>query len=146
MLSPLSCCQPRNEIGIRNSCQFVGIFEVGARRVLVLFSDPTLSMWVQQISGPTMNTVPPKPEVENWRRRPANPVWTPIMWDLPLTLRFYLVHSSEITNCCLSAAIFDWLLPVRSDGMSSESIRFLDPKNVGLAVEITILSSPQAEI
>jgi len=45
----------------------------------------------------------------------------------------------------LAAAILDLSLPVRSDSIVGITVRFLDPKKIGLAVGIALLSCVQLE-
>jgi hypothetical protein len=54
--------------------------------------------------------------------------------------------SWDISTSGLAATIFDFPLPVRTGNISSGPIGFRDSDNIGVAVEIALLASLQAEI
>jgi len=54
--------------------------------------------------------------------------------------------SGDMSTSGLAAAILDLSLPVRSDSIVGITVGLLDPKNIGLAVEIALLLCEQLEI
>ena len=54
--------------------------------------------------------------------------------------------SWDISTSGLAATIFDFPLPVWTCNNPSEPIGFWDSENIGVAVEIALLASLQAEI
>src|SRR5664279_540009 len=63
-----------------------------------------------------------------------------------IMLAFYKLQHAELSTSGLAAAIFDFRLPVMSDRIHNSPIEFLDHENVGITVEIALLSSLQAEL
>ena len=57
-----------------------------------------------------------------------------------------LKYTKYICISGLSAAIFNFRLPVTSASVRSSSAEFLDPENGGLVVETALLSCLEAEI
>jgi len=53
--------------------------------------------------------------------------------------------SGDLSSSGLAAAILDLSLPVRSDTIIGITVGLLDPKNIGLAVGIALLSCVQLE-
>jgi len=56
-----------------------------------------------------------------------------------------MCKSGDMSTSGLAATILDLSLPVRSDSMVGISVGLMDPKNIGLAVGIALLSCVQLE-
>src|SRR5664279_5495261 len=63
-----------------------------------------------------------------------------------IMLAYYNIQHGELSTSGLAAAIFDFRLPVMSDRIHNSPIEFLDHENVGIAVEIALLSSLQLSL
>ena len=63
-----------------------------------------------------------------------------------IMLACYKIQHGELSTSGLAAAIFDFRLPVMSDRICNSPIELLDPENVGVAVEIALISSLEAEL
>jgi len=54
--------------------------------------------------------------------------------------------SGDTCNYIISAAIWDFWLPISSGSVTDSTIEMFDPKNMGVAVGILFLASLEAEI
>jgi hypothetical protein len=86
---------------------------------------------------------------------PLHLAWDSIHTDtqnMDIAVRFSLLSLYKLgytllhIHFRLMAAIFDFILPLASHSICACPIVLLDPENVGIAVEISLLSGLEAEI